>query len=60
MLEVVVAQDFHMQDPPIQPVLDDDVLGKLMNSDMHFRLQFDLVAHFAIQDPPYLFELDDE
>ncbi|XP_022039929.1 uncharacterized protein LOC110942457 [Helianthus annuus] len=44
----------HIRDPPVEPVIDDTVLGELMDKDTHWRLKHDLINHLASQDLPHL------
>ena len=44
----------HIMDEPVQPVFDDNVLGELLDEDVHHRLRYDLTEYVAAQDLPYL------
>ncbi|XP_022008315.1 uncharacterized protein LOC110907675 [Helianthus annuus] len=50
----------HIRDPPVEPALDDTVLGELLNEDTHWRLKHDLIDHLASQDLPHLLADSDE
>ena len=50
----------HIRDPPVEPALDDTVLGELMDEDTHWRLKHDLIDHLASQDLPHLLVDSDE
>ncbi|XP_022034463.1 uncharacterized protein LOC110936373 [Helianthus annuus] len=38
----------HTKDPLVQPVLDNDAIGEIMDPYTHFRFDIDLVTHIAI------------
>ncbi|XP_022003939.1 uncharacterized protein LOC110901416 [Helianthus annuus] len=50
----------HIRDPPVEPTLDDTVLGELMDEDTHWRLKHNLINHLASQDLPHLLVDSDE
>ncbi|XP_021979982.1 uncharacterized protein LOC110876112 [Helianthus annuus] len=50
----------HIRDSPVEPALDDTVLGELMDEDTHWRLKQDLINYLTNQHLPHLLVDSDE